>query len=251
MQAVSDQLMEKAIRLGVDVRLNTSVSGVTSLKDGFQVETKSGLSVHSRSVICATEGRFAEKLLSNIKGLESIRELEHHTQRSVGSMYYTFTGETPVKDAILILNGEGCEHSNGLVNTVSFPHIVNEAYAPKNCGLCSVSIPSKHMIAYEGREEALDQAVRKRLSEWFPDYSEDIQKKWKLERTFHIKHAQPSQLTGPVPANVHGGRDCSTLRGLSLPEGLFVCGDYMATATLNGAIETGLNAAKAASFSLS
>eukprot|EP00979_Chaetoceros_neogracilis_P013173 scaffold3710_cov286-Chaetoceros_neogracile.AAC.30 len=35
-------------------------------------------------------------------------------------------------------------------------------------------------------------------------------------------------------------------KAVSLPDGLFVCGDYMATATLNGAIENGLNAARCA-----
>ena len=46
-------------------------------------------------------------------------------------------------------------------------------------------------------------------------------------------------------ANVHGGRDCSTFRGLMLPDGIFVWGDHMAMSTLNGALESGVNAGDA------
>ena len=45
---------------------------------------------------------------------------------------------------------------------------------------------------------------------------------------------------------MNGGRDASTYREKKLPEGLFVCGDHMATATLNGALESGVNAGTAA-----
>jgi hypothetical protein len=45
---------------------------------------------------------------------------------------------------------------------------------------------------------------------------------------------------------VNGGRPCNTYRGKPLPDGLTVCGDHMATATLNGAIESGVNAGKEA-----
>ena len=39
-------------------------------------------------------------------------------------------------------------------------------------------------------------------------------------------------------ANIHGGRDCSTFRGVA-------CGDHMATSTLNGALESEVNAGDA------
>lgn len=61
-----------------------------------------------------------------------------------------------------------------------------------------------------------------------------------------IPKAQPSQYKGPFPASINGGRPCNTFRGKELPAGLFVCGDHMATATLNGAVESGVNAGKEA-----
>lgn len=61
-----------------------------------------------------------------------------------------------------------------------------------------------------------------------------------------IPNAQPAQYKGPFPASVNGGRPSNTFRNKELPTGIFVCGDHMATATLNGALESGVNAGKAA-----
>jgi hypothetical protein len=59
-----------------------------------------------------------------------------------------------------------------------------------------------------------------------------------------IPKAQPSQYKGPFPAAINGGRPSNQYRGKDLPKGLFVCGDHMATATLNGAVESGVAAGK-------
>ena len=265
MQAVSDQLMERAIGLGVDIRLNQPVHKLVvsaseednedEKKFRFSIETVHGSSISSNAVICAMEGPNTEKLLSTMKGMEQLNLNDSDTdadsqeqeqsqpQRSVGCFYYTYKGESPVHDKVLILNGEGMESGPAL--TVSFLDRINESYAPEGCGLCSVSIPESYMREYNGNEEGLDKLVRKQLSTWWPEYKDDItcNEKWNLEKTYYIKQAQPGQLTGPVPANVHGGRESSQLRGLDLPKGIYVCGDFMATATLNGAIESGINAA--------
>ena len=61
-----------------------------------------------------------------------------------------------------------------------------------------------------------------------------------------IPNAQPSQLKGPFPANVNPRRPSNTFRGKELPAGILVCGDHMATATLNGALESGAAAGQEA-----
>jgi len=268
MQAVSNQLMDKAVGLGVDVKLSHAVNDIQcheheydvdkdsnygSDKDNdkeryrYTIDTVQGTKIHCNSIICATEGDQALKLLSKIKGLESsLRDMKKQPQRSVGCMYYSFQTETPVKEPILILNGAG--EGSGPALTVSFLHIVNDSYAPKGSGLCSIAIPSKYMDKYKGKDQQmeLDRLVRDQLSEWWPEYRQDIQHHWKLEKVYDIQQAQPGQFQGAQPANVHGGRDPSLFREVVLPDGLFVCGDYMATATLNGAIESGLNAARCA-----
>jgi hypothetical protein len=93
---------------------------------------------------------------------------------------------------------------------VSFLHIVNDSYAPKGSGLCSIAIPSKYMHKYKDQQKKLDMMVRDQLSDWWPDCSsEDIQHHWKLEKVYDIQQAQPGQFQGVQPAHVHGGRDPS------------------------------------------
>jgi len=196
----------------------------------------------------ATNGEVAEKLITQINGFESLEDLPSQEQRSVGCLYYGFEGEPPVKDPILILNGIGEERGNEAnpVNNVCFPSAVAKGYAPVGHSLCSVTVLKDAMDLFQDRNEDLDAAVRQQLGTWFPNEKSDILNTWELKKIYNIPQAQPAQLKGPFPANVHGGRDSNTYRGKPLPKGVFVCGDHMASATLNGALESGVKAGSAA-----
>jgi predicted NAD/FAD-dependent oxidoreductase len=100
------------------------------------------------------------------------------------------------------------------------------------------------MDSFAGRDGELDVAVRKQLATWFPDHKTAILEQWKLERIYKISNAQPAQYKDPLPANAN--RPSNMYRGKALPEGIFVCGDHVATATLNGALESGVKAGEAA-----
>ena len=118
---------------------------------------------------------------------------------------------------------------------------------PLKVAICAVSQCLEPAIEqYRGQAKELEKAVREELGTWFPERAVDIKEKWELKGFYYIPNAQPAQFGGPFPANVNGGRDCTMYRGKKLPEGLVVCGDHMATATLNGALESGLNAGKVA-----
>lgn len=247
--AISEQLAEKAEKAGVDLRTAAPVCSIIPNDDGFLIETESGDKVQASSVVLAVEGPAAQKLISHIDGFESLESLPVQPQRSVGCLYYSFDGPAPVDEPILILNGIGAKRGDldNPVNNVCFPSVVNPSYAPVGKNLISVTVLKGAMEAYEGDDSKLDQAVRKQLSGWFPKYEKDILEKWELKRIYKIANAQPGQWKGPLPANVHGGRDCTKYRGKELPKGLFVCGDHMATATLNGALESGISAGAGAS----
>ena len=106
------------------------------------------------------------------------------------------------------------------------------------------------MESYKGRDDELDAAVRTQISTWFPDAKDAILSSWRLEKIYKIPNAQPAQLRGIFPANLNKGRLSDYFYGIKLPEGIYVCGDHMATATLNGALESGVNAGKAAAKAL-
>jgi phytoene dehydrogenase-like protein len=251
--AIAQQLVDKANAAGTDIRVGQIVSKISQNADGYLIETLDGKTrIQANSVIVATDGNVAQKIISQLEGFQSLESLPPMKQREVGCLYYSFESETPVTDPILILNGIGEERGNeeNPVNNICFPSAVAKGYAPEGCGLCSVTVLKGAMDIYRGREDELDQAVRKQLATWFPEHKENILNTWELKGVYYIPNAQPVQFKGPFPANVDGGRACTTFRGKDLPPGLFVCGDHMATSTLNGALESGVNAGMAAAGAL-
>ena len=187
-----------------------------------------------------------------MNGLEQqIEPLKRLDQRSVGCVYYAFQSPAPLLEPILVLNGEGKDRRNTKeypVNNVCFPSVVQRSYAPVGYELCSVSI-LENALTEHGDHDSLDAAVRKQLSTWFPDHAREIMDhtKWIQKGVYIINNAQPAHYGTGQSANIHGGRDCSKFRGVDLPNGVFVCGDHMATSTFNGALESGVNAGESVS----
>lgn len=250
--AVSEQLASRAQNAGIDIRLGQPITSISRNSDGFVLMSgNSNKIITAKSVIIANDGLVAKQILSTIDGLESLKSAENQVQRSVGCLYYSFKGKPPVQDPILILNGLGTEVGNleNPVNNVCFPSVVSPSYAPEGSNLCSVTVLEKTLNLYDGRDSDLDTDVRKQLGTWFPEYKNEISNDWILLNIYKIPKAQPSQFKGPSPANRNHGRKSDTFYGMDLPSGIFVCGDHTATATLNGALESGYHAGiKASSF---
>mmetsp|Transcript_2896 Transcript_2896/g.6825 ORF Transcript_2896/g.6825 Transcript_2896/m.6825 type:complete len:580 (+) Transcript_2896:66-1805(+) len=243
MVAVTNQLVAKAESLGVKILTDTPVIKITPENDKFLLEctADSGRGFTTSSVVVATDGKIAKKIIGNIKGFESVKNEADQTQRSVGCLYYGFEGPAPVEEPILVLNGMK-DANDDPVNNICFPSVVNDGYAPDGYNLCSVTILSDVMDRYMDKPDALDKAVRRQLGTWFPDQQSDILDKWDLKQIFYIPKAQPAQFDGPLPASVNGSRSSTVFYGKELPNGFHVCGDHMATATLNGAVESGVSA---------
>ena len=259
MQAVSNQLGDKATDLGVDIQLNSKALSIkqqaSDEKFMLEVESKDEgkYTVQAKSILVATDISVAQSLLQDMNGLEQqIESIEKLDQRSVGCIYYSFQSPAPLSDPILVLNGEGADRRNTKeypINNVCFPSVVQRSYAPDGYELCSVSILENALSEHGGDHASLDAAVRKQLSTWFPEYGKDIMDHNKLVKKglYTINNAQPAHYGTEESANIHGGRDCSKFRGVDLPKGVFICGDHMATSTFNGALESGVNAGESVS----
>ena len=255
MRAVSQQLWDKVVKAGAAVHTNQTVESIyqsTNRSNGtcYFVETEDGTCWQTDCLIIATDSLVAKNLLAHLDYVVSFKNLPPPVQRAVGCAYYSFKGTPPVADPILILNGCGAAQQRNTrdypINNILFPSAVNPSYAPDGYSLCSVAILSQALEAYANDDSGLDAAVRRQLSTWFPEEHKSIQSEWKLERIYRIPNAQPGQLEGPYPANQNGGRRTDTYHGKPLPKNLYVCGDHMATASLNGAMESGLQAGKVA-----
>jgi phytoene dehydrogenase-like protein len=252
MGAVTKQLVEKAEAAGAEIRVLTPVTRLYQNDDGFLAESLDRKTrVQAKSVIVATDGRAAQRILALVDGFESLDSLPEQPQRKVGCLYFGFEGPPPIVEPILILNGGDDRGSvDAPINNICFPSAVNKGYAPEGSSLCSVTVLEAAMEHYVGNEEKLEAAVRAQLGKWFPEQKRDILEKWQLKAIYDVGSAQPAHLGGPFPANINGGREPSSYRGKELPKGLFVCGDHMATATLNGALESGERAGDAAAKGL-
>ena len=140
--------------------------------------------------------------------------------RGVTGLYFA-AGKSPLREAIIALNGTG----RGLVNNVCVLSDVAPGYAPPGQALISISVLGTPAIS------DLETQVIAELEGWFgPQVSG-----WRHLRTDRIERALPEQ--PPVP-----GQLGPCFREI---DGVFVCGDHLTSASIEGAISSGLRTADA------
>lgn len=164
--------------------------------------------------VVATDGATAAGL---IDGLPEPRF------RTVTNLYYSLA-EAPVKEPLMIFDGEGA----GPVNNLAFMSQVAPGYAPAGRALASVTVLG--IPASSDRD--LDDAVRRQLVGWFGMRVGD----WRLERIYRIERALPDQPAGAL---------ADVKRPARLQDWLVVAGDWRGIASINGAMESGRLAAEA------
>lgn len=210
MQAIPDQLAA-GLPPG-SLRLGCPVA---ALEPGA-VRLGSGERIECGQVVLATDGSAAADLL----GVE-----EDPGWYGTTTLYYA-AERSPVGEAILVLDGEG--GAGGPVNHLAVLSDAQPAYAPAGSCLISVSVlgvPSED-------DEGLDRAVRAQLTGW---YGAEVEG-WRRLRVDRIERALPRRSVSP--------------NKLTRRPGLHVCGDHVATPSIQGAMESGRSAAEAARLAL-
>ena len=140
-----------------------------------------------------------------------------------GSMTLYFDAPVaPQRGPWLMLNGEG----TGLVRTLCVLSEAAPSYAPP--GRALISVTTTEQI---GAHDA-PQAVRLSLQSWFGSQVDE----WRHLRTDHIHRALP-----PIDLLSPGNRTASP----RVTTGLYLCGDYRESGTLDGALLSGRKAAEA------
>ena len=170
-------------------------------------------------VIVAVEEPAAVQLLAGRSG-----PVHKKPVRSTVCLYFTADRDRiPVRDPVLFLNGSG----KGIVNNMFFATNVAPSYGPPDKALVSVSL----IGLYEGEsDEELAGKVVQELSGWF---GERVVREWKPLRTYRVGFAQPNQCP-PTDLN----------QNPRIESGLYVCGDYLTSATFDGALVSGRRAAE-------
>lgn len=193
-----------------EIRTNTKVARA----DENGVTLAGGQRIMASAVVVATDQTSAAQLLG-----------EPATRGWCGTTcLYFAAAKPPVERPILVLDGDG----RGPVNHLAVVSNVCPSYAPPGGHLVSASVVGQPTLS----EPALLQAVRSQLSEWFgPDATT-----WEHLRTYHVPQSLPDQ-TAPALADPQ--------RPVRRRKGLYVCGDHVDQASINGAMTSGRRAAEA------
>lgn len=193
------------------VHLNSAVRAVEERAVVFET----GERWETDAVVVATDAKTARSLLP-----ESGEEVNW---RSATGIYFS-APRSPLNEAIIVLNGNG----GGLVNNVCVISDVVPGYAPVGKSLISVSVLGVHEI------DGLETRILAELEAWF-----GVQvREWIHLRSDRIKQALPEQPLTPLK------------NGIQKKNGVFFCGDYCTSASIEGAIVSGKNTAAAVLASL-
>ncbi len=192
------------------VRTGTSVSEVS----GGRVTLADGTRLDAAAVVVATEGDVAARLTG---------ARPPATFRSVTTLYFDAPCP-PVRGPYLMLDGE----AGGPVNNVCVPTEVAPSYGPPERALVSVTVLGNPADG----DAALLTSTQAQMHRWFGRQVDD----WSLLRIYRIRWAQPDQ-TPPTPA--------PGTRQVRLAPGLFLAGDHMDLASIQGALASGRRAALA------
>jgi phytoene dehydrogenase-like protein len=177
------------------------------------VTLESGEQFLGDAVVVATDA-------SSAAGLMSAGGTGGPDWRSVTCLYFA-APRSPLGESIIALNGTG----SGWVNNVCVPSDLAPAYAPPGRALISVSV-----LGTPGSAD-LESQVPAELEGWFGG----TVREWLHLRTYRIHRALP-RLT---PGNGFSGP------GFQKTAGIFVCGDHLWSASIEGAIRSGLRTADA------
>ncbi|MDX1411732.1 MAG: FAD-dependent oxidoreductase, partial [Nitrospirales bacterium] len=207
MEAIPRQLQSRL--QPENIRTNTEV---ISLQE-TSLSLASGELLTAQAVVLALDGPSAARLLPSVSP---------PAYRSVTTFYFSAC-ELPYHGPYLLLNGEGI----GPINNLCVLSQVAPSYSQTSQHLISVSVLKNLHLPLD----TLEAQVRKQLQEWFGSQAKD----WEHIRSFTTHHAQPRQIV-PFP-NPYSYQP-------HLQNGLFLCGDFCTTGTIDGALLAGRLAAE-------
>lgn len=181
--------------------------------DGRTVTLGDGSTLSADQIVVATEAPQAARLLN----MPAIDNGQHTTT----CLYFSITGQPPTREPLLVLNGT----DDGPINSIAVMSQVAASYAPKG----------KHLVAVSLLGEPLQDplpVVLEQLKTWYdPAYVDQ----WTHLATYHVPYGLPDKSPG------HFLRDPQSL---NLADHHFICGDHLATASQNGAMASGRQAAE-------
>jgi phytoene dehydrogenase-like protein len=202
------------------------VSKVTQSTPGFLVEIQGKQKVEARAVVVAVPGNEGNSLLKGVGGW-NIPEVR--AWNSTTAFCYAAEQPPPIDEPIILLNGEG--RGSGPVNNVAVMSAVSPGYAPPGAHLVVASVVGE--APTEGAPlSRLDDEVRAHMRKWFGPAVDS----WRMLAAYPLARALPQQR--------HAEWEQSPVR-VGGTGGVYMCGDYRETASIQGALASGRRVAEA------
>ncbi len=205
---LADRLPRGTLRLGQHVvRIENS-----------KVRLASGEEVAAHQIVVATENSTAAAML----GDDSIA-----TSWRATSTHYFACEQSPDHRRMLVLAGDEYERdaAHRIASVVVLSDVAPQ-YAPQNKTLVSVTVSVAGKIS---DQKLLDEVplVRSQLRRWYGTAVEN----WIHLKSYHVAKALPATSMDPMQSTRRIGE-------------VVLCGDYLETPSLQGALSSGINAAK-------
>jgi phytoene dehydrogenase-like protein len=208
MQAIPDQLASRlpANSIRLNARVNSIESGTARLITGEEIR--------ARKFVIATDAAACARLVPQFDAPPAL---------ATECMYFSVP-EPPHSQPVLMLNGD----HDGPINNMSVISNIAPSYAPEGVALISISV-----IGTTYPDEArLERAVRAQLENWFGEQT----KTWRFLQSYRVWNALPAQFAGASGLQIRPSR---------VSEGIYLAGDHLDSASLNGAVASGRRAAEA------
>ena len=202
------------------LQLNARVNAIQQTSAGWRVETESAGAFTSSHLTMAAREPEAKQLLANVRkpGPAPARTWNRTT-----TLYYA-ASTAPIEEPVIVLNGDG--PTSGPVNHLAVMTTVSPAYAPPGAHLICANIVGQ-APENDHAMEVLEAEVRVQMRRWFGDQVNQ----WGVLAGYPIAHALPLQST------------FQPNRTTPLDSGMAVCGDYLTSASIQGALLSGAAAA--------
>lgn len=181
--------------------------------DANEVRLQDGRTLEAAAVVVAAESPAAHALVPDAPNAES---------RGVTCFYFA-ADEAPTQRAALHLNGA----QRGVINNLHVASAVSPEVAPSGQHLISVSC-----LGTTDDPLGLRERVQGEARQWFGASAD----RWSPLRHYVIRHALPAQPVGSLEP---------PRRAVRSRHGVYLCGDYLDQASIDGALASGRRAAEA------
>ncbi len=195
---------------------------VAALEPGI-VRTADGVERRAASIVVATDLDAAGRLLAGRLPAAA------GNRRWKGTKLVAFAADrSPLAGPRLLVVADqaGASGPAGPIDNITVPSDVAEGYAPAGQSLVTVSVRSDWQEA-----GPVEEAVRRQASQWFGEAALG----WRYLTTIDVPKALPDERPAARVKRVP----------TALGDGVFVCGDHLATASINGALKSGRLAGEA------